>query len=90
MNTSQSGRSGSANVRLSEYLPKGAQAHLAEKHGFSQPYVSLVLKGERKNETILLDALDMAEKEKVRRAAARVIEEKKQKEIDERIAQLSA
>ena len=89
MNTDQSGENSKAKVRLSEFLPNGSQAILAEKHGFTQGYISQVLSGIRNNEIVYMDALDMAEKEKIRREEVRPIEEARQKEIQERLANLS-
>lgn len=90
MKTNQSDKNSNAKVRLSKYLPWGAQAILAERHGFSKPQICRILKGDRKNDVIYMDALDMAEKEKVRRQKAKIEEDLKQKEIQDRIAQLSA
>lgn len=89
MDANQASKNSNTKVRLSEYLPNGAQTLLAEKHGFTHGYISQILSGIRRNDIVYMDALDMAEKEKVRRQKAKVEEDLKQKEIQDRIAQLS-
>jgi len=89
MNTGQSGENGKVKVRLIEFLPRGSLAILADRHGFSKAQISRILSGERKNDVVYLDALDMAEKEKVRRQKAKEEEDAKQEEIQQRLADLT-
>lgn len=68
------------------YLPYGYTSLLASKHGVSPSLVSMVIKGHRKNNKILDDAISMAENEKKRRRIAQDEEEARR----ERIAKLTA
>lgn len=47
---------------IKKNLPFGAQNLLAEKFGYSNAYISKVLKGTRNNDLILGEALKIAEK----------------------------
>lgn len=50
--------------KLKKYLVGGDLKEIAEKHGVSQSYISLIIKGERTNDTILKDIIDKAEANK--------------------------
>ena len=67
---------------IQKHLPFGAQRVLANKHQCSEAFVSKVLKGLRKNDYILADAITMATNEKKKL-------EKEKRELQKRVAQLS-
>lgn len=52
--------------KLKKQLPPGAMVKIAEAAGCTQPYVSMVLAGKRRSESIIRRAIAMRDKEQAR------------------------
>lgn len=76
---------------LAELLRRGAKASIAKKHQVEKSYISQILKGERKNELILMDlVLAALENQKARVQLGLPQLQEKIKELQQLVAPISA